>query len=55
MTVSTNLLAILVCPLCKQQVVLSAENDALDCIDCQLRYPVEEGIPVMMIDEAKTL
>jgi uncharacterized protein YbaR (Trm112 family) len=53
MTIDEKLLEILVCPKCKQPVVLSAQGDALDCAVCQLHYPVEDGIPVMMIDEAK--
>lgn len=52
MTIDKMLLKILVCPKCKQPVVLSEPRDTLDCVDCHLSYPVEDGIPVMMIDEA---
>lgn len=47
-----DLLDILACPKCKAPV--RQEDDALQCtnIDCRLRYPVRNGIPVMLIDEA---
>ena len=48
-----ELLEILVCPKCKGELV--AEPQALRCDACRLRYRVEEGIPVMLIDEATPL
>jgi hypothetical protein len=45
-----DLLEILVCPKCKGQLV--AEPQALRCDVCRLRYRVDDGIPVMLIDEA---
>ena len=43
---------ILACPKCKAPV--RQETDALQCTnkDCRLRYPIRNGIPVMLIDEA---
>lgn len=47
---SPELLAILVCPKCKGTLV--PEDAALRCDACRLRYRVDDGIPVMLIDEA---
>lgn len=48
-----KLLEILVCPKCKGELEYREDEDALLCHQCRLRYTVEEGIPVMLIDEAK--
>jgi uncharacterized protein len=45
-----DLLAILVCPKCRGP--LAVEPAALRCDACRLRYRVEDGIPVMLIEEA---
>lgn len=56
--IDKDLLDILVCPSCKKPVQEKAANpgdnaDAwLDCTGCGLRYPIREGIPIMLIDEA---
>jgi len=49
--VDDRLLEILVCPLCKTKV--RPEDDALVCTKCGRRYPVRDGIPVMLVDEAE--
>lgn len=53
MTVSGNLLVILVCPLCKGQVDQVETGSYLECGACQLRFPVLNSIPVMLVDEAE--
>lgn len=50
--VDAELLAILACPLDKQPV--SRQGNYLVCQACQRHYPIREGIPVMLIDEALT-
>lgn len=55
MTVSTNLLEILVCPLCKKKVVQAEMGVYVECSDCQLRFPVQNDIPVMLVDEAEKI
>ncbi len=49
------LLEILACPEDKQPVIYQKEGDAerLTCTSCGKRYPVRDGIPVMLIDEAQ--
>jgi uncharacterized protein YbaR (Trm112 family) len=50
--VDVELLAILACPLDKQPV--TRQGDYLVCQECQRHYPIRDGIPVMLIDEALT-
>ncbi len=57
--IDPELLDILVCPKCKGEldIVRAADGaeQALDCGACALSYPVEDGIPVMLIEEARPL
>ena len=57
MPIDPQLLEILVCPGCKKEVKLVTEAGAEKLIcqnpDCALKYPIREGIPVMLIDEAE--
>jgi len=48
---SQELLDILVCPRCRGP--LAIEPASLRCDACMLRYRVDNGIPVMLIDEAE--
>jgi uncharacterized protein YbaR (Trm112 family) len=50
--VDPELLAILACPLDKQPV--TRVGNYLVCQECQRHYPIRDGIPVMLIDEALT-
>lgn len=52
MTISSELLEILVCPACKQKLELSAKQETLKCIACHRVYPIRDGIPVLLVDEA---
>ena len=55
MTISKELLDILACPKCKQSIVLNEAQDGLICNHCKLIYEIRDGIPIMLIDEAKPL
>ncbi|MGD0275014.1 MAG: Trm112 family protein [Syntrophales bacterium] len=55
MTISKELLDILACPKCKSNIRLSETEDGLICDTCRLLYEIREGIPVMLIDEAKKI
>jgi len=48
--IDEKLLAILACPVCKAP--LQAEEQALLCTKTHVRYPVEEGIPILLADKA---
>lgn len=50
-----KLLEILVCPLCKGPLVYRKAEHELICKPCRLGYPVKDGIPVMLEDEARRL
>jgi len=52
--VDKELLDILICPACGDgaRVTLDAVDPALVCTRCGRRYPIREGIPVMLVDEA---
>ena len=50
--ISQELLEILACPKCHTKVELSKSGDALECANCKLRYRIDDGIPVMLIEEA---
>ena len=52
MPVDPQLLEILACPACKTPVHLVKEGTALKCDACRRVYPIVDGIPVMLIDEA---
>jgi uncharacterized protein YbaR (Trm112 family) len=46
-----RLLAILACP-CERHAPVAPAGDALRCSRCQTTFPVRDGIPVMLLDEA---
>jgi uncharacterized protein YbaR (Trm112 family) len=53
--VDPRLLEILVCPLCKGKLVYRKEAGELVCRPDRLAYPVKDGIPVMLEEEARKL
>ena len=56
MSLPPELLEILVCPKCKGDLDYRQEPaEVLVCPACRLVYAVEDGIPVLLIDEAKPL
>jgi uncharacterized protein YbaR (Trm112 family) len=50
-----KLLDILVCPLCKGKLIYLKEAQELVCRGDRLAYPIRDGIPVMLEDEAREL
>lgn len=55
MTVPAELLELLVCPRCRGALEHEREPERLVCPACRLAYPVRDGIPIMLIDEATPL
>jgi uncharacterized protein YbaR (Trm112 family) len=47
-----DLLDILVCPVCKKALALKNDGQSLKCGECHRVYPVRDGIPIMLVDEA---
>ncbi len=57
--VSKELLDILVCPACKQALELQGvvkqgdvREERLKCTSCHRVYPVRDGLPIMLVEEA---
>jgi uncharacterized protein len=52
---STDLLDILVCPACHGALLAGERQRQLCCLSCGLAFPVREGIPVMLLNEAERI
>ena len=52
MAIDPELLEILACPACKTPVSLVNDGTGLRCGDCGRVFPIEDDIPVMLLDEA---
>ena len=50
-----KLLDILVCPLCKGPLVYIKDRQELLCKADRLAYPISDGIPIMLEDDARKL
>lgn len=50
-----QLLAMLVCPLCKGKLSYEREADELLCRYDGLAYPIRDGIPVMLPEQARQM
>lgn len=57
MAIDSQLLEVLACPKCKGDIeyIENTENvqEGLYCDHCNLLYPIEDDIPIMLIDDAK--
>ena len=51
--IDEELAAILVCPVDKADLTEDAEASKLECNECGRRYPVRDGIPIMLVEEAE--
>ncbi len=47
-----DLLEILACPKCKGELQLAAGDSELRCKECRLAYRIDDGIPILLIEEA---
>jgi uncharacterized protein YbaR (Trm112 family) len=54
MGLDVELLKILACPACKSDVRYDEEKQLICCTnpDCRRKYPVRDGIPVMLVEES---
>lgn len=53
--VDPELLEILVCPLTKGPLILDADKRELISKQANLAYPIRDGIPIMLVEEARSL
>ena len=51
--IDPGLAEVLVCPVDQGELEQNEETQRLICVDCGRRYPVRDGIPIMLIDEAE--
>ena len=49
--IDKELLAVLACPACKGDV--EEKNNAIVCKKCAKKYPIKDGVPLLLIEEAK--
>jgi len=52
-TIDKELLEILACPNCREAVEEREAESVIVCLGCGYRYPIRDGIPVMLVDEAE--
>lgn len=50
-SLAPELLAVLACP-APHHAPVEPRGDTLVCIECGLAFPIRDGIPVMLLDEA---
>lgn len=54
-TVDPKLLEFLVCPLTKGPLTFDRDRQELISRSAKLAYPIRDGIPIMLVDEARQL
>ena len=55
MPIDPKLLEVLVCPVTKEALIYDREKEELISRKAGLAYPVRNGVPIMLPDEARTL
>jgi hypothetical protein len=50
--IDEKLLDIVVCPACHARLAFTEKNEALACTGCGRVYPIEDGLPVLLIERA---
>lgn len=55
MSINPNLLDILVCPISKTKLVYDKKTDELISTAANLAFPIRDGIPIMLEDEARQI
>ncbi len=53
MTIPSVIRELLACPRCHGALIDAEAGKALDCPACDVRYPVRDGIPVLLRDQAQ--
>ncbi len=48
-----ELLEILACPVCKSELEYREETEQLECKKCHRKYPIEDGVPIMLVEKAE--
>ena len=50
-----SLLDIIVCPVTKEKLILDRENNELLSRNANLAFPIKEGIPILLVEEARKI
>lgn len=50
-----KLLSILVCPLCKGNLIYNKNSQELICLGDALAYPIKDDVPVMLSNKARQI
>jgi len=50
--ISPDLLEILVCPVCREPLTLKENGAGLRCTKCAKAYPIRDGLPILLAEEA---
>lgn len=53
--ISEKLMELLACPLCHDKLALTLEQGGLLCDRCKLVFPIRDGIPVLLPNEAQRI
>ncbi len=53
MALAPELKEILACPKCKGELAFHEEKSEIHCLRCRLIYTIQDGIPVMLVEEAR--
>jgi uncharacterized protein YbaR (Trm112 family) len=51
--IAKELFDILACPVCKGNLRYTADKKKLECAQCRIKYPIENGIPVILPPKAR--
>ena len=52
MSLDARVLEILCCPACREALTERPDHSALECVACHRVYPIVDGIPNLLVDEA---
>tara|TARA_B100001989_G_scaffold108334_1_gene75980 strand:- start:4698 stop:4892 length:195 start_codon:yes stop_codon:yes gene_type:complete len=50
-----SLLDIIVCPVTKEKLILDKKNNELLSKEANLAFPIKDGIPILLIEEARKI
>ena len=53
--ITEDLLTVLVCPLSKGKLNYDEKKQELICLESKLAYQIKDGIPIMLIDQARKI
>lgn len=51
--ISDDLIDILACPACDSRPPVRLDGEWIVCTECMRRYPIRDGIPIMLVSEAQ--